>query len=220
MSFKAGDKVKCINIEDAEGELTLGNIYTIKWVNERRDLCEIKETLKAALWLTDRFELIEKDSGMNKPKEFTPKPGDKIICNNGEEFTCCGLKYLRLVISDNFYCDDPIIGFVHDVNGWCSWKFDGKYGGISPEWDIREVIPKQEQEKLPEETEVQSGHNVVASFKPELTYTTENIRKAVIDDLGWQDLSLDLIIKSLQRVTSKEYNEYLRLKAMFETEEE
>ena len=28
-------------------------------------------------------------------KKFQPKPGDKIICNNGEEFICCTLGNLK-----------------------------------------------------------------------------------------------------------------------------
>ena len=31
--------------------------------------------------------------------KFTPKPGDKIICNNGEEFICCSADFL---VKDGF----------------------------------------------------------------------------------------------------------------------
>lgn len=205
-AFKSGDKVKCIDDQGVDDYLHLGKTYTVHYLKSSDLLTLVEEP--TWVYAVDRFELIEKEVYMEK--QFNPKPGDKIICNNGKEYTCCTLKYLQEMVSKSITSAKPILG-QRDFDFWNGWNLDGKYDltGNNFEWDIREVIPAQKEETIPEEVEVE-----------QLTYTPEDIRKAVINDLGWQDLSLDLIMKSLQKVTSKEYKEYLRLKAVFEQENE
>jgi len=203
MSFKVGDKVKCIDNEYVEDFFTLGETYVIDEVQQDGHIGFLHTGY--TLWHSDRFELIEKEKDMEK--QFNPQLGDRIICNNGEEYTCCTLEFLQENIASGIDSTKPILGY--SSHGWCGWWANGKYDSLLSEWTIREVISQKREQPLPEETEV----------KPEITYSVEDIRKAVIDDLGWQNLSLDLIMKALDRVTNPEYNEYLRLKAMFESAE-
>jgi len=67
---------------------------------------------------------------------------------------------------------------------------------------------KQQEETTPNETEVKVEQP---------TYTAEDIRKAW-DAFGWHDASYEMLMASLKKVAHPEYNEYLRLKAMFENE--
>ena len=215
MSFKAGDKVKRIDNKYIERWFNLGETYIISKAHMDDEHIEFSHT-GFAMWHSDRFELIEKEGYMEK--QFNPKPGDKIICKNGKEYTCCTLEHLQAYgfAIGRHRADGDIFGIGNIILGsWSTWSSKG-LAEYDHGWDILEVISSEKEEIVPEEIEVE-----------QLTFTTEDIRKAVIDDLGWQDLSLDLIMKSLQRVTSKEYNEYLlvkekylRLKAMFETEDE
>lgn len=186
--------------------------YVFRAVNEKNEWCSI--TKDGKLWKTDNESILQHlISSPLWPVQFNPKPGDKIICNNGEEFTCCTLGFLlsKDLPTPSLY---ELLAYRDNPNNeytgidWIGWNSRGKSSNHA--FNIREVIPEQKEETVPEEIQV----------KLELTYTVEDIRKAVIDDLGWQDLSLDLIMKSLEKVTSKEYNEYLRLKAMFESDEE
>ena len=61
-------------------------------------------TTDGKYWEEDEMpELLEciynpEDKGEKEPMKFNPKPGDKIICNNGEEFICCTLEFLRKTI--------------------------------------------------------------------------------------------------------------------------
>lgn len=151
--------------------------------------------------LTDKYI-----NAIIKQIEDKPQPGDKIICMNGKEFTCCTLNFIRDKLSLNVDSDKPIVGYSEHI-GWQGWYYNGSANirGRN-EYDIREVIPKQQEKTV--------------QVKTEETYTAEDIRKAIIGDRGWSEDTLELIMKSLEKVTSKEYGEYLRLKAMFESEEE
>lgn len=137
-------------------------------------------------------------------KQFNPKPGDKIICNNGEEFTCCTLDFVRGKIASHINTNKPIIGYSEDVE-WQDWGTDG----VAAEgYSIKEVIPQQKEETTSAET------------ADTTVYTKEDIRKACIDDLGWMEYSFGLLMESLEKVKNPEYMEYLRLKAMFESEQQ
>ena len=41
---------------------------------------------------------MQESNSIANANKFTPQPGDKIICNNGEEFVCCTLEFLRETI--------------------------------------------------------------------------------------------------------------------------
>lgn len=231
MSFKAGDKVKCIDNAFARDYFVLGESYLIDSVPST-DHVGFDHSGRIA-WCADRFELIEKEDTVSQPKQFNPQsghnvvaslqPGDKIICNNGEEYTCCTLDYVRETISTSISSDKPLFGCNDD--GWQDWNADGTTHFDDYDYRIREVVPKQDaiqEAYTPLHCPLQfsTAQGFMSLNKEENpVYTTEDIRKAVIDDLGWQGLSLDLIMKALDRVTNPEYNEYLRLKAMFESAE-
>lgn len=232
--FKAGDKVKCINNTLVEQWFSVGETYTVAVAYSDNEHIGFIHT-GFAVWHSDRFELIEKEEIMQesnevtnaKKKQFNPKPGDKIICNNGEEFTCCTKEFLLskgIVLFDrgyeiHAYRADPhneYAGFT-----WMGWSDGGKYIK-NKEWDIREVIPKDSTEKdgyIKYEGEVVStwGGGVDIVYPP--TYTKEDIRKAWVD-FGRSNEALEIFMKSLNKVTSSEYKEYLRLKAVFEQENE
>lgn len=220
MQFRAGDKVKCIDNSLAKDYFVLGEPFIIDRVPYADYVC-FDHTGHIA-WCADRFELIEKENTMQEnstvvsakeqSKQFNPNPGDKIICMNGEEYTCCTLEYLQENIVSEIYSTKPIFGFRGNSDGWQDWYDSGKAtsSNMGDKYDIQKVIPKQKEETPPEETEV----------KQELTFTVEDIRKACIDDLGWVEYSFDLLVQSLKKVTHPEYDEYIRLKAIFESEEE
>ena len=75
-------------------------------------------------------------------KLFLPQPGDKIICNNGEEFICCTLYFPH---AKGIHPSKPqaILGFNFVEETWQDWDEDG-YASLAPDddYDIREVIPK------------------------------------------------------------------------------
>ena len=74
--------------------------------------------------------------------KFTPKPGDKIICNNGEEFICCTLEFLRETIYEGIKSDKPILGYrkFGYYEEWIHW--DEEALSCTEEYGIREVIPQ------------------------------------------------------------------------------
>ena len=142
--------------------------------------------------------------------KFTPQPGDKIICNNGEEFICCTLEFLRETIYEGIKSDKPILGyrkFGYDevCQGW------DEHGNVSydndNDYDIREVIPQSSEVTDDKKEEV----------KEEPRYTMQEIKEAW-DNSGWvSDISSwDNFKKNLTKINSPEYQEYLRLKAIYE----
>ena len=59
--------------------------------------------------------------------KFNPVPGDKIICNNGEEFICCTLDFLHYKISGQIQSSLPILGYYKTKydETWLDWNEDG-----------------------------------------------------------------------------------------------
>ena len=77
---------------------------------------------------------------------FTPKPGDKIICNNGEEFICCTLEFLQENIAKFISSDKSILGYwkYRHINTWQHWDEHGKASYANDDdYNIREVIPSE-----------------------------------------------------------------------------
>ena len=85
---------------------------------------------------------MQESNSIANANKFTPKPGDKIICNNGEEFICCTLEFLH---AKGRHPSKPqaILGFDFVEETWQDWDEDG-YASLAPEddYDIREVIPQ------------------------------------------------------------------------------
>lgn len=144
--FKTGDKVKCINNTLVEQWFSVGKTYTVAVAYSDNEHIGFIHT-GFAVWHSDRFELIEKEDTVKEPKQFNPHPGDKITCNNGEEFTCCTKEFL---FSKGVLCymDSGIYSYrVNPENNhtniiWMYWSLDGKPLSGDKEWNIREVIPK------------------------------------------------------------------------------
>ena len=139
--------------------------------------------------------------------KFTPQPGDKIICNNGEEFICCTLEFLRETIYEGIKSDKPILGyrkFGYDEE-WLDW--DGEDLSYPEEYDIREVIPQSSEVTADKKEEV----------KEEPRFTMQEIKEAW-DASGWviSTASWESFRKNLTKISSPEYQEYLRLKAIYE----
>ncbi len=150
----------------------------------------------------------EKTAMTNK---FNPQPGDKIICNNGEEFICCTLEFLRETIYEGIKSDKPILGyrkFGYD-EAWMDW--DGEALSYPEEYGIREVIPQSSEVTADKKEEV----------KEEPRYTVEEVIEAFSNALhlswmGGHKEGIEKVKDYLEKKSNKEYQEYLRLKAIYE----
>ena len=181
-------------------------------------------TTDGKYWEEDEMpELLEciynpEDKGEKKPvkfnpkseptKLFLPKPGDKIICNNGEEFICCTLEFLRETIYEGIKSDKPILGYRKSEydETWKDWDEHGK-ASYDNDYDIREVIPQSSEVTVDKKEEV----------KEEPRYNLQEIKEAW-DASGWviSTSAWEAFQKNLTKVNSAEYQEYLRLKAIYE----
>ena len=142
--------------------------------------------------------------------KFNPQPGDKIICNNGEEFICCTLEFLRETIYEGIKSDKPILGyrkFGYDEE-WMDW--DEEALSCPEEYCIREVIPQNTENSANKKEEV----------KEESRYTVDEVFYAIKEHCGKYDslIGCEFEIKNLLKRFDEdpEYKEYLRLKAIYE----
>ena len=85
--------------------------------------------------------------------KFNPKPGDKIICNNDEEFICCTLEFLRETIYEGIKSDKPILGYRKFRYGdeWMDW--DEEAQSCTKKYGIREVIHQNTENSANKEKE-------------------------------------------------------------------
>ena len=144
--------------------------------------------------------------------KFTPKPGDKIICNNGEEFICCTLETL---ISKGFgiyfksESDSVIFGMTEGYSEWMYWQNEGYPNDF--EWNIRGVIPQSPEVPADKKEEV----------KEDSRYTVDEVFDAIFEVTKHIDIEvpwdyIDDVKEHLSRKNDKQYQEYLRLKAIYE----
>ena len=145
--------------------------------------------------------------------KFNPKPGDKIICNNGEEFICCTLGFLQENIAKFISSNKPILGYwkYKHNNTWQDWDEHGNASYDNDnDYDIREVIPQSSEVTADKKEEV----------KEEPRYTVEEVFYAIKEHCGKYDspLGCEFEIKNLLKRFDEdpEYKEYLRLKAIYE----
>lgn len=200
MEFKVGDKVKCIEPMGILAHFNAEDTYVVSRAHQDGiHLCF--EHTGPSCWHAGRFEVIQ-------PKQFSPKPGDKIICNNGEEFVCCTLETLnarntvRLINSNSkFFGYDK--GKSHC---WMQWSDEELVADDA--WGVKEVIPAQQEVKQ-EVAEIVSVQ--------EKTYTLQQIHEVFIA-LGWP-ASFDRFCEKLNEPQDPEYKLYLELKAKFEGKE-
>ena len=139
--------------------------------------------------------------------KFTPQPGDKIICNHGEEFICCTLEFLHETISANVRPSEPVLGYNEKHSEWQDWEFSGQAAGGGTEYNIREVIPQNAENSADKKEEV----------KEEPRYNLQEIKEAW-DASGWviSTSAWEVFQKNLTKISSPEYQEYLRLRAIYE----
>ena len=189
--------------------------YIFRTVYEDREWSTVTKDGKRWTSDYDSFlrELIYDPEQQVKEKltmKFTPQPGDKIICNNGEEFICCTLEFLRETIYEGIKSDKPILGyrkFGYDEE-WLDW--DEEALSCPEEYGIREVIPQSSEVTDDKKEEV----------KEEPRYTVEEVFYAIKEHCGKYDspLGCEFEIKNLLKRFDEdpEYKEYIRLKAIYE----
>ena len=145
--------------------------------------------------------------------KFNPVPGDKIICNNGEEFICCTLEFLRETIYEGIKSDKPILGYrkFGYEEEWQHWDEDG-HASLAPndDYDIREVIPQNSEVTDDKKEEV----------KEDSLYTVDEVFDAIFEvtkhleiEIPWD--YIDDVKEHLSRINDPQYQEYLRLKAIY-----
>lgn len=184
-------------------------------------------TTDGKYWEEDEIpELLEciynpEDKGEKKPmkfnptsestKLFLPKPGDKIICNNGEEFICCTLEFLHETISTGIRSDKPILGYHKSEydEGWQDW--DEEALACPEEYGIREIIPQSLEAPADKKEEV----------KEDSLYTVDEVFDAIFEttkhlqiEIPWD--YIDDVKEHLSRKNDPQYLEFLRLKAIYE----
>jgi len=143
--------------------------------------------------------------------KFNPKRGDKIICNNGEEFICCTLEFLKETFHALVAPSEVILGYNERWSEWQSWDFNGQaeWGGLR--YHVREVIPQNSEASADKKEEV----------KEEPRYTVEEVTEAFSNALhlswmGGHKEGIEKVKDYLEKKSNKEYQEYLRLKAIYE----
>ena len=146
-------------------------------------------------------------------KLFLPKPGDKIICNNGEEFICCTLEFLQENIAKFISSAKPILGYwkYKHNNIWQDWDEHGKASyDNDDDYNIREVIPQSSEVTDDKKEEV----------KEDSLYTVDEVFDAIFEttkhlqiEIPWD--YIDDVKEHLSRKDDPQYLEFLRLKAIY-----
>lgn len=144
--------------------------------------------------------------------KFNPQPGDKIICNNGEEFICCTLEFLRETIYEGIKSDKPILGyrkFGYD-EAYMDWDEEA-HSCTEEEFGIREVILQSSEVTDDKKEEV----------KEDSLYTVDEVFDAIFEttkhlqiEIPWD--YIDDVKEHLSRKNDPQYLEFLRLKAIYE----
>lgn len=151
---------------------------------------------------------MQESNGVANANKFTPQPGDKIICNNGEEFICCTLEFLRETISKSIRSNKLIFGYQKSEydEAWQDW--DEEALSCPEEFGIREIIPQSVEVPADKKEEV----------KEEPRYTIEEVLEAIQlvtpNEAPWN--WVPEINEHLNKVKDPQYLEYLRLKAIYE----
>lgn len=139
--------------------------------------------------------------------KFNPKPGDKIVCNNGEEFICCTKETIEEWLGIELYYNEDIFGYSGEPQEWQDWDHTGRAKGFYvDDCNIREVIPAESKEVVKED---------------EPRYTVEEVTEAFANALhlswaGGRQKGINKVKDYLSKKHNPEYQEYLRLKAIYE----
>ena len=147
--------------------------------------------------------------------KFDPQPGDKIICNNGEEFICCTLEFLQENIAKFISSAKPILGYwkYKHNNIWQDWDEHGKASyDNDDDYNIREVVPQSSEVTDDKKEEVKEEPRYKAATPEQPLYTLQEIKEAWDNSSDWWDDFKN----ELMKINNPEYKEYLRLKAIYE----
>ena len=148
--------------------------------------------------------------------KFNPQPGDKIICNNGEEFVCCTKEFLNedglatyLSAKNKIFAYREAHDKCYHKYEWVYWDAEGK--ASCDDHNIVEVIPQSSEDSADKKEEV----------KDEPRYTVEEVTEAFSNALhlswmGGHKEGIEKVKDYLEKKSNKEYQEYLRLKAIYE----
>ena len=150
---------------------------------------------------------MQESNSIANANKFTPKPGDKIICNNGDELICCSADFL---VKDGFDVttdSNLIYGYQlskHNLYqyGWTFWNESGVHGDEG--WCIREVITAKSKEVVKEDEPHYTVDEVFSAIKQYVGYESP---------LDYKD-GIKRLLKNLDE--DPKYKEYLRLKAIYE----
>ena len=167
--------------------------------------------------MTNKFNLKSEPT-----KLFLPQPGDKIICNNGEEFICCTLGNLKSKGVASYLDDEVSIIFGisehwEENYSWMHWQ--GNNYPNDPEWNIREVVPQSVVAPTDKKGEVKEEYRYKAATEEQPLYTVEEVFKAAADAWDvkpWPSKVIQEVKDHLSKINDPQYKEYLRLKAIYE----
>ena len=145
--------------------------------------------------------------------KFNPVPGDKIICNNGEEFICCTKEFLNedglatyLSAKNKIFAYREAHDKCYHKYEWAYWDAEGK--ASCDDHNIMEVIPQSSEASADKKEEV----------KEEPRYTVEEVIEAIQlvtpNEAPWN--WVPEIKEHLNKAKDPQYLEYLRLKAIYE----
>ena len=121
------------------------------------------------------------------------------------------MEFLQETIAKFINSDKAIFGYNSEFSEWQDWNEDG-YVSLSPgdDYDIREVIPQNAEVTADKKEEV----------KEEPRYTVEEVTEAFSNALhlswmGGHKEGIEKVKDYLEKKSNKEYQEYLRLKAIY-----
>lgn len=204
IKFNVGDAVRILNKDSTFGwddgmYEFIGTSAVVEEVNTNMDGFDVGVGYRVGDWWWG-------ESALTLANKFNPKPGDKIICNNGEEFICCTLEFLQTTLLNIICNNKPILGYCKEDHSWQNWNSDGSTDGMTDNYYIREVIPKQKEEDVTEDN------------KEEPKYTVEDVFEAIegATALATPYSYTKEVKEYLSRKTNVQYQEYLRLKAIYE----
>jgi predicted phosphatase len=117
------------------------------------------------------------------------------------------LEFLHETISTGIRSDKPILGYHKSEydEGWQDW--DEEALACPEEYGIREIIPQS----------LEAPADKKEELKEEPRYSMQEIKEAW-DASGWvvATSSWNTFQKNITKINSPEYQEYLRLKAIYE----
>lgn len=196
--FKIGDKVKVV---DEQKMLDFHVSNSAKRHGTIKELSSHDPKQLAVKFVDDDWWYPE--TCLDYDRKFDPKPGDTIVCNNGETFTACRVEDYQYF---DYYPDSKIATESKDAScrHMCWDNFDGK--ATSDSYSIKEIIPASVPAPIPEPK----------------TYTVREVFNAIkeaYDMPNATDAEVAIVQKILDRRDDPDYTTYLELKKRFETKD-